>query len=252
MYRYTKLISSLLLILFVITFCGCNNTASEVTVVENKYANYIFDEYIKCFKVSDVKTIDKLVSNIDSCDSNQDKIDSINLILDEVYKYIEKEDKDFYEMCKYTLSKLSGVSIAHNETSQKLQEMYVILTDIINETTFEYLTGTWERTDESGFNGGRIKIGFVEDNGYEYFVGEISKTPKINEYAFEIGEIKWKDIMLKDEKTFYFTDLVHSKEGISYEMAQASINKADNTINVVYTDKYSSSTSKNQIWTKVK
>ena len=252
MYKHIKVISLILITVFAFGLCACTKVSDDTVVINNKYAEYMFDKYMECFKVSDIKTINKLSNEIASCDSYKDRVDTVNLILDEVYKYIENNKKDFYEMSKYTLSKLSEISLADNDTTQKLQDVYKALTDKINEKTFEYLTGTWERVDETAFNGGRIKIDFYDYGGVEYFLAEIEKLPKINEFAFEKGEIKWKDIILNDEKSFYFNDLVHGKEGIRYEMAEAIINKSENTINVTYTDKYSSTANNRQIWKKVK
>ncbi len=252
MLKHLKTISLVLCALMVLTLCACNKNEETSVAEYSDYTKYITDEFMKCFVVSDTKTIDTLTNEINSCSEYADKYDTINLICDTVYEYIENENQKYYEMSKYTLDKMSVICTADTAIRDKIQVYYKELIEKMNELTYTYLTGVWERSDSTNFNGGRIKVDFVELEDGEYFIAEIVKTPKINDFAFQKGEIKWKDIIIKNDKTFYFNDLVHAKEGMDYEMAEATINRANDTITVKYTDKFSSSSGSTQIWKKVK
>ncbi len=231
---------------------GCSSPNETETVIDNAYAEYVKNQYMECFKAFDINTIDVLCNEINSTENYKDKYDTINLICDSVYKYVEKEHKETYEISKYTLDKMSVICTADSKTKAKVQEYYKVLLEKIKHETYKYLTGTWQRDDTTNFSGGKIKVGFVKDDDNEYFVAEIVKVPDVNEYAFEVGEIKWKDIIIKNDKSFYFNDLVHAKEGMTYEMAEATINKEEDTISVKFTDKYSNVSGSTQVWKKVK
>lgn len=243
-----KIICTLMCFCVIFAFVSCKKENNASKLQKNLFAETVASDFEASFKEDDTKKIDGIANEIEACDDYDDKYAAIEQIALKIYPYIKNDSKDRYDIAKYSLQKMIALCNSNSTLRGEIQKYYAELAQKFKDITADYLLGVWERSDNTDFSGAKIKV--EKCNSITGYRAVIIEKPPVDDTDFKVDEIKWNNIIIKNDTEFYFDDLVHSGEGTTYESAKGTINKDENKIEVKYNDKYSTVSGRNQIWIK--
>ena len=196
--------------------------------------------------------------------NNDDKTDRDNFFNYVLVKFADIDQNNSeaeYEKALEILSACIKLPLTQDHVVNGLKATYNHIDSKLIKKSEQYLVGSkWKREDDTNLNDSEIEI-YKDEEGN--ICSKIISLPDGESTNFKIGDVKWKNVIFSNHKTFYLFDKSNAEINVetyykdsgktvsSYIGATAKIDFEKNTIALIYDSSDSQGNIRSQLWHKI-